>query len=78
METHFGKLIKMKSLTSEHISYAIYQVFRGLKYIHSAGVIHANIVILFFYIHHKIFILKSFTRESIHSTRVHKNIFEKI
>lgn len=43
METHFGKLIKMKSLTSEHISYAIYQVFRGLKYIHSAGLIHANI-----------------------------------
>ena len=57
METHFGKLIKMKSLTSEHISYAIYQVFRGLKYIHSAGLIHANIVtniVFFFY--------KSFTK----------------
>ena len=58
METHFGKLIKMKSLTSEHISYAIYQVFRGLKYIHSAGIIHANIVtnIFFFFLQviHKI------------------------
>jgi serine/threonine protein kinase len=41
METDLHRIIYSKQpLTIDHIQYFLYQIIRGLKYIHSAGVIH--------------------------------------
>ena len=45
METDLHKIIYSRNeLTDEHIQYFIYQMLRGLKYIHSAHVIHRDLV----------------------------------
>uniref|UniRef100_A0A8C6W0H9 mitogen-activated protein kinase n=1 Tax=Nothobranchius furzeri TaxID=105023 RepID=A0A8C6W0H9_NOTFU len=38
--TDLGKLMKKLKLSDEKIKYLVYQMLKGLKYIHSAGVIH--------------------------------------
>jgi serine/threonine protein kinase len=44
METDLHKIIYSKNdLTDEHIQYFIYQLLRGLKFIHSAHVIHRDL-----------------------------------
>jgi serine/threonine protein kinase len=44
METDLHKIIYSKNdLTDEHIQYFIYQILKGLKYIHSAHVIHRDL-----------------------------------
>uniref|UniRef100_A0A3Q3KQA6 mitogen-activated protein kinase n=1 Tax=Monopterus albus TaxID=43700 RepID=A0A3Q3KQA6_MONAL len=40
MGTDLGKLMKLQRLTEEKIQYLVYQMLKGLKYIHSAGIIH--------------------------------------
>uniref|UniRef100_A0A4W4FPS5 mitogen-activated protein kinase n=1 Tax=Electrophorus electricus TaxID=8005 RepID=A0A4W4FPS5_ELEEL len=40
MGTDLGKLMKMEKLSEERIQYLVYQILRGLKYIHAAGIIH--------------------------------------
>jgi len=44
METDLHKIIYSKNeLTDDHIQYFIYQILRGMKYIHSANVLHRDL-----------------------------------
>lgn len=44
MDTDLNQIIKSpQELTDDHIQYFIYQVLRGLKYIHSAHVLHRDL-----------------------------------
>eukprot|EP00092_Neocalanus_flemingeri_P017047 GFUD01018435.1.p1 GENE.GFUD01018435.1~~GFUD01018435.1.p1 ORF type:complete len:373 (+),score=86.30 GFUD01018435.1:62-1180(+) len=43
METDLYKLLKTQRLSNDHICYFLYQVLRGLKYIHSANVLHRDL-----------------------------------
>ena len=43
MDTDLGRIIRSKNvLSDEHIKYFVYQILRGLKYVHSAHVIHRD------------------------------------
>ena len=39
-------LFIFKDLSSDHIQYFVYQILRGLKYIHSANVAHRDLVLI--------------------------------
>ncbi|OQE10641.1 hypothetical protein PENFLA_c084G07900 [Penicillium flavigenum] len=43
METDLQTLLKAKPIESEFVQFFLYQILRGLKYVHSAGVIHRNL-----------------------------------
>ena len=43
MPTDLGRVIAEQKLSPDHIRYFTYQLLRGLKFIHSAGVIHRDI-----------------------------------
>lgn len=43
METDLHKLLKTQRLGGDHIRYFLYQILRGLKYIHSANVLHRDL-----------------------------------
>lgn len=40
MGADLNNIIKTQKLSDEHVQFLIYQILRGLKYIHSAGIIH--------------------------------------
>lgn len=44
METDLGSIIKsQQELSIDHIQFFLYQVLRGMKYIHSAGILHRDL-----------------------------------
>ncbi|KAF1760809.1 hypothetical protein GCK72_009059 [Caenorhabditis remanei] len=43
METDLYKLLKSQELSNDHVCYFLYQILRGLKYIHSANVLHRDL-----------------------------------
>ena len=45
MDTDLHQIIQsQQQLSQEHIQYFVYQILRGLKHIHSANVIHRDLV----------------------------------
>lgn len=43
MLTDLSKLLESQDLSSEHIRFFLFQILRGLKYIHSANVLHRDL-----------------------------------
>jgi serine/threonine protein kinase len=44
METDLGSIIKSKQeLSLDHIQFFLYQILRGMKYCHSAGILHRDL-----------------------------------
>ena len=44
MESDLGRIISStQTLSDQHFQYFLYQIFRGLKYIHSASVLHRDL-----------------------------------
>ncbi len=48
METDLRQIVKSdQPLSDQHIQYFLYQILRALKYIHSANVLHRDLVCIF-------------------------------
>jgi len=50
MDTDLHQVIgSAQPLSDDHIQYFLYQILRGLKYIHSASILHRDLVFCLFF-----------------------------
>ena len=40
MGADLNNIVKTQRLSDDHVQFLIYQILRGMKYVHSAGIIH--------------------------------------
>jgi len=43
MGADLNNIVKTQKLSDDHVQFLVYQMFRGLKYVHSAGIIHRDL-----------------------------------
>ncbi|XP_061617448.1 uncharacterized protein LOC133471680 isoform X1 [Phyllopteryx taeniolatus] len=43
MGTDLGKVMKLERLSEDRVQFLVYQMMKGLKYIHSAGIVHRDL-----------------------------------
>lgn len=44
MGADLNNIVKTQKLSDDHVQFLVYQILRGLKYIHSAGIIHRVLI----------------------------------
>lgn len=50
MGADLNNIIRTQKLSDDHVQFLVYQILRGLKYIHSAGIIHrVSVIYMFIY-----------------------------